>query len=98
MRGLLCDQMLKRRPFSLRHRPGPKASPEIDECKRKENRRHIEEQAKPLRRRFRGCVQACELRARLLQRRPGLNSEQALESVVDIEKKHVYKARMRNDN
>jgi hypothetical protein len=30
-RGLLCDQMLERRPLSQRHRPGPEPSSEIDE-------------------------------------------------------------------
>ena len=60
-RGLLCDQMLERRPFSQRDCSGSEPSSEIDEGERKENGRHIKEQAKPLRRGFRGNVRAREL-------------------------------------
>ena len=81
--GLLCNPMLESRAFSQRDCSGSEPSSEIDERKRKENGRHIKEQAKSLSRGFRGRVRSRELCARLLQRFFGLNGEQPLESVVD---------------
>src|SRR3984885_6263746 len=44
VRGLLRDQMLEPRPLLQRYRPSSEPSSEIDERKRKQNGRRIEEQ------------------------------------------------------